>query len=53
MAKPSRRSTSPLEDTLMKVIWARRPCTADDVRKARWRKHPIARAEAKQGADAS
>ena len=32
---------SPLEDTLMKVIWARGPCTADDVRTALLRKQPM------------
>jgi len=32
---------SPLEDTVTNIIWARGPCTADDVRKALWRKQPM------------
>jgi len=41
MARPSRRSMSPLEDIVMNVIWARGPCTADEVRKALLRKQPM------------
>jgi BlaI family penicillinase repressor len=32
---------SPLEETVMNVIWARGPCTGDDVRKALWRKQAM------------
>jgi BlaI family transcriptional regulator, penicillinase repressor len=41
MAIPAKRSMSPLEDTVMRVIWARGPCTADDVRQALSRKQPM------------
>ncbi len=41
MARPVRRSMSPLEDIVMNVIWARGPCTADDVRKALLRNQPM------------
>jgi BlaI family transcriptional regulator, penicillinase repressor len=41
MARPTKRSMSPLEDTVMRVIWARGPCTADDVRQALSRKQPM------------
>ena len=34
MARSTRRSMSPLEDTVMRVVWARGPCTAEDVRQA-------------------
>jgi len=32
---------SPLEETVMNVIWARGPSTGDDVRKALWRKQAM------------
>jgi predicted transcriptional regulator len=32
---------SPLEDIVMRVIWARGPCTAEDVRQALARKQPM------------
>ena len=41
MARPMKRSMSPLEDTVMRVIWARGPCTAEDVRQALLRKQPM------------
>ena len=41
MARPTKRSMSPLEDTVMRVIWARGPCTAEDVRQALLRKQPM------------
>ena len=41
MARPAKRSMSPLEDTVMRVIWARGPCTADEVRQALSRKQPM------------
>jgi BlaI family penicillinase repressor len=41
MARPMKRSMSPLEDTVMRVIWARGPCTAEDVRQALVRKQPM------------
>ena len=41
MARPTKRSMSPLEDTVMRVIWARGPCTADDVRQALSRNQPM------------
>src|SRR5947207_2567520 len=41
MARPSKRSMSPLEDIVMRVIWARGPCTAEDVRQALQRKQPM------------
>jgi BlaI family transcriptional regulator, penicillinase repressor len=41
MARPTKRSMSPLEDTVMRVIWARGPSTAEDVRQALSRKQPM------------
>jgi BlaI family transcriptional regulator, penicillinase repressor len=41
MARPTKRLMSPLEDTVMRVIWTRGPCTADDVRQALSRKQPM------------
>ena len=41
MARPMKRSMSPLEDTVMRVIWARGPCTAEDVRQALLREQPM------------
>jgi predicted transcriptional regulator len=32
---------SPLEDTVMKVIWAKGPCTAEEVRQALMRRQPM------------
>ena len=32
---------SPLEDTVMRVIWAKETCTADEVRQALLRRQPM------------
>ena len=41
MAGPSRRSMSPLEDTVMRVIWAKGPCAAETVRQTLQGKQPM------------
>jgi BlaI family transcriptional regulator, penicillinase repressor len=41
MAGRSRPSMSPLEDTVMRVIWAKEMCTADEVRQALLRRQPM------------
>ena len=41
MAGRSRPSMSPLEDTVMRVIWAKESCTADEVRQALLRRQPM------------
>jgi BlaI family transcriptional regulator, penicillinase repressor len=41
MAGRSRPSMSPLEDTVMRVLWAKESCTADEVRQALLRRQPM------------
>jgi BlaI family transcriptional regulator, penicillinase repressor len=41
MAGRSQPSMSPLEDTVMRVIWAKEMCTADEVRQALLRRQPM------------
>jgi BlaI family penicillinase repressor len=41
MGRPTKRPMSPLEDTVMRVIWGRGPSTAEDVRHALARKQPM------------
>ena len=41
MAGRSRPSMSRLEDTVMRVIWAKEACTADEVRQALLRRQPM------------
>jgi BlaI family penicillinase repressor len=41
MAGRSRPSMSPLEDTVMRVIWAKESCTGDEVRQALLRRQPM------------
>lgn len=41
MARPAKRSMSPLEDTVMRVIWGRGPSTAEDVRQELAGKQPM------------
>lgn len=41
MAKPTKRLMSPLEDTVMRVIWGRGPSTAEDVRQELSDKQPM------------
>ncbi len=41
MAKAPKRSLSRRDEQVMRVIWERGPCTAEDVRNALKRKHPL------------
>ncbi len=41
MARAPKRSLSRRDEQVMRVIWERGPCTAEDVRNALKRKHPL------------